>query len=298
MSAFLSAPIRVYDTFSFNGEWIVQLRLKYLFEHVDAFIIVESRYTHSGEKKDVLFKEKYASWFAPYTSKIHWIVIDTFPEMSSKWYQTYKIHDWMKDNHTAWFREAYQRDIAGSFITSTDSNLNHSPYYVHVSDADEIPHIAIFQPNLREQIYKHTLDHTFPLYIEMEFYYYNFHWKKKQSWCRAYLIADRFITEDHPLTYWRIHHRPQYILPSSGWHLSYFMTVPDLQRKLMSFAHRECDQEEWRSEEHIRSCIASGVDLFNRGDTENLEATPMECYHRFPVVFSSYIVDLDKIQDV
>lgn len=286
---------RAYDTFSFNGEWIVQLRLKYLFEHVDAFIIVESRYTHSGEKKEELFKEKYASWFVPYESKIHWIVIDAFPEMTDEWYQQYKVHDWMKNNHESWFREAYQRDIAGKFITA---NLNDTPYYVHVSDADEIPHIAMFQsPDIRQKIYNHSMEQQNPIYLEMEFFYYNFHWKKKQPWYRAYIIADPFINEKQTLTYWRIHHPPKFTMPSSGWHLSYFMTIPDLQRKLISFAHRECDQDKWRSEENIRNCIATGMDLFSRGSMEDLEPTPMESYHRFPKLFSTFIVDLDKLQE-
>ena len=295
MSAFLSTRIRAYDTFSFNGEWIVPLRLQYLTPYVDTFIIVESWYTHSGEKKTELFKEKYASWFVPYASKIHWIVIDEFPEMTTEWFEQYKIHDWMKNNHSAWFREAYQRDIAGSYLS-----LQKEPYYVHVSDADEIPRAELFHPEERQKLYKTmAVQNHVPIYLEMDFFYYNFHWKKKQKWYRAYLIDGNHLTVEKPLTYWRVHHAPSCVLPSGGWHLSYFMSVVDLQRKLMSFAHRECDQEAWRSEEHIKECISSGKDLFNRGEYEALEPTPEEFYlQQFPMCFSTFIADLDKMQDV
>lgn len=291
----VSDKVKVYDTFSFNGEWVVQIRLKYLFPYVDEFVIVESWYTHSGEKKSELFKEKYAEWFEPYTSKIKWIVIEEFPEMTSEWLEQYKIHDWMKDNHSSWYREAYQRDIAGMYIASKKSE---GPFYIHVSDADEIPSTSILQPEIRSQLYKGMEDKgDHPLYLEMEFFYYNFHWKKKQKWYRAYLLKDSYLTTEKTLTYWRVHHPPQYVIPSMGWHLSYFMSISDLQRKLTSFAHRECDQEAWRSVEHIKNCIATGMDLFNRGDMENLEPTPEEMYYKFPVLFSTYIVDLDKLQE-
>ena len=46
----------------------------------------------------------------------------------------------------------------------------------------------------------------------------------------------------------------------------------DIQRKLVSFAHQECNQPQYTSSEHIAKCIASGVDLFNRGGEENLMA--------------------------
>ncbi len=41
----------VYDYVIYNGEPIMEFRLKYLNNYVDKFIIVESIYTHSGNKK-------------------------------------------------------------------------------------------------------------------------------------------------------------------------------------------------------------------------------------------------------
>ena len=41
----------VYDYVIYNGEPIIEFRLKYLNNYVDKFIIVESIYTHSGNKK-------------------------------------------------------------------------------------------------------------------------------------------------------------------------------------------------------------------------------------------------------
>ncbi len=43
----------VYDYVIYNGEPIIEFRLKYLNNYVDRFIIVESIYTHSGIKKTI-----------------------------------------------------------------------------------------------------------------------------------------------------------------------------------------------------------------------------------------------------
>ena len=45
----------VYDYVIYNGEPIIEFRLKYLNDYVDRFIIVESIYTHSGNKKEDFF---------------------------------------------------------------------------------------------------------------------------------------------------------------------------------------------------------------------------------------------------
>ena len=62
--------IWIIDTFPFNGEMVVELRLKHLHKDVDEIIVVESRVTHSGKKKDFLFVERDKSLFAPYLDKV------------------------------------------------------------------------------------------------------------------------------------------------------------------------------------------------------------------------------------
>ena len=50
-----------------------------------------------------------------------------------------------------------------------------------------------------------------------------------------------------------------------GWHLSYFMSLPDMIRKVESFsAAAEVNMEAFKSEEHIRYCMKHHTDLFNR----------------------------------
>ena len=65
------------DSFLFNGEPIVKLRLEYLYNYVDYFYIVESIYTFSGIKKQRYYCDKYIDWFEPYLDKIVFVKIET-----------------------------------------------------------------------------------------------------------------------------------------------------------------------------------------------------------------------------
>jgi len=50
--------IRWIDSFMYNGEKVVELRLEYLYPYVDKFYIYEGRYTHQGKRKEELFLKK------------------------------------------------------------------------------------------------------------------------------------------------------------------------------------------------------------------------------------------------
>lgn len=273
----------VIDTFCFNGEWVVPMRLEYLNDVVDAFVIVESYWTHSGIRKAELFKDRYADWFVPYAHKIHWLVVETFPEMSEEWAARYRSQTWMLNHQPHWFREAYQRDIAGDYIA--DAFRSQPSAIVHVSDADEIPALAVFRPDI--------LEFDSPIYLEEAFYYYNFHWKKPDSWVRAYVVPGRLVSKDASLTEWRVCPKaPSYVLSNAGWHFSYFMTVAELKQKLAAFAHRECDDPRWNSEDHIRQCLTEGLDLFGREGEPLIYTEPSG----FPPLFLTYKERLDERQ--
>jgi Glycosyltransferase family 17 len=278
--------VPVIDTFCFNGEWVVPMRLEYLDPVVDAFVIVESWMTHSGQRKPALFRELYADWFLPYEGKIHWIVLEDFPAMTEEWREKNAVHAWMLGNQESWFRESYQRDVAGDYILERFGKN----CIIQVSDADEIPEAALFKEELKECMVKHPS----PLYLEQAFFYYHFRWQKPYKWYRAYILLGEKLAEN-TLTHWRISHIPKYILPKGGWHFSYFMTPEELQKKLEAFAHRECDQWKWRSVRHIRTCMQMGVDLFERVGEHLVPYNPMSD-REFPAAFMSYVEALTDRQ--
>lgn len=283
--------VKIIDTFPFNGDWIIRMRLEFMFPFVDEFVITESRHTFSGKKKHFLYKDKWADLLKKYKPKIHWIVVDDYPPMTEKWHTLYKDHPWFREEHRqAWFHEHYQRDVAFQYIRD---KYKEDDYIVNVGDVDEVPQVDVFHPEARLAMYEKLKDIQQPLYLEMLFFYYNFYWKKPYNWYRAYLIGKDQLLEKPSLTYWRLMFRPNLVLRHAGWHFSYFMEISDIQRKVRSFSHQEYNDEKWTNVEHIKECIAQGKDLFNRQDKEHL-------VHDGSIVFPEPILsfrgELDYIQ--
>jgi beta-1,4-mannosyl-glycoprotein beta-1,4-N-acetylglucosaminyltransferase len=61
--------MNIIEYILYNGEPIIEFRLKYLNKYVDKFIIVESIYTHSGKRKDDLYYNLNKDIFQEYEIK-------------------------------------------------------------------------------------------------------------------------------------------------------------------------------------------------------------------------------------
>ena len=66
----------IIDCILYNGEPIIELRLEYLYDIVDIFLIIEAGNTFCGKQKEYFF-EKYSSIFDKYRSKIIFINMHT-----------------------------------------------------------------------------------------------------------------------------------------------------------------------------------------------------------------------------
>lgn len=224
--------VKIIDTFPFDGDWVLRMRLEFLFPHVDEFVITESWYTFSGEKKSVLYMDIWADILKEYKSKIHWIVVE----------------DWHFQNHGH-----YQRDAAFSYIHEKYKGME---YIVNVGDVDEIPQVDIFHPDARQTMYAKLMEVKQPLYLEMIYFYYNFYWKKPYNWYKSYIISNDRLDENPSFSYWRDIHHPSLVLKQAGWHFHYFMEVSDIQRRVQT------DTGPVNSS-HIKECIAHGIDIFH-----------------------------------
>ena len=70
--------MNIYDCFMyFDEDMVLDLRLNLLDKHVKKFVITESTYLHSGNKKKLNFDFKN---FSKFKDKIEYIVIDTPPK--------------------------------------------------------------------------------------------------------------------------------------------------------------------------------------------------------------------------
>lgn len=280
--------MKTIDTFPFNGDWILKMRLDHMSPCIDEFVITESWYTYSGKKKDFLYRDRWEDVWRPYASKIHWIILDEKPECTEEWWESYKGKGIQDDHRQAVFSEHYQRDLAVSYI---QEKYHDESYIVHVGDVDEIPSTEVFHPEARKGIYFKLNEMGGPLYLEMLYFYYNFYWRKPYNWYRAYLLNDKHLRKNPSLSHWRAAVMPNYVLKKAGWHLCYFMDIAAIKERIHSLPS---GNEKWADDHHIKECIAQGRDLFDREGNEHL------LHHEetlaLPSVIASYQGELDYIQ--
>ena len=123
--------MKIYDCFIFfDEEVLLNIRLNCLDKFVDKFVIVESRYSHRGEKREPVFD---INKFKKFKDKIVYILLDDLPN------NLYKI----EENDTKAnekiilngnIREFYQRNaILRGLKDSENDDL------IIISDVDEIP---------------------------------------------------------------------------------------------------------------------------------------------------------------
>lgn len=261
---------KVYDSFPYNGEPIVWLRLKVHDPFVDHFYIIESRYTFSGQRKEVLYSEMYKESFQPYLPKITFLILEDYLELDlsfSEWMEKYEglSSDWMIDKE-AWYRENYQREVVQRYLKEATN------YVLIVTDCDEIvrPYVLQELPNMYSEL------SSAPVFLKMDMYNYNFSWYKNLYWELGFVVNDKFL---HSNTFRKTYrsllsvcrmvrtlHIPTEILSidDCGWHCSYFMSLEDIVRKVSSFAHVEFYVPEHLTYEHVDKCIREGKELFGR----------------------------------
>jgi beta-1,4-mannosyl-glycoprotein beta-1,4-N-acetylglucosaminyltransferase len=220
----------VYDVFNYNGEPIVDARIKYLEDAVDHFVVVEGTHTFTGIKKPALYFDSCS--FKDHPKVLFVPVTDVVPG-------------------GAWANEAHQRNAGKQIFGDEDLIL--------CSDADEIPNAGMI-PDLST----HVNRAGGALLLLQDFYYYNFNWKKRQEWPNAFAttgkVLDTYTIQDFR---GRVRHAVK-----CGWHCSYAETADNIRRKIESFSHTECNRPEFTTDEHLRACLETGKDLFNRPDED------------------------------
>jgi hypothetical protein len=218
----------IIDAFPYNGEdFILELRLRLLWDCVDFFCIVESRETFSGNVKERYLLPDFLSRIPHFQSKIIYGQLDKLV------------------GENAWEREYYQRNSLQALCNSIS---NDSIFLL--SDADEIPDpLALIElpsiftknPNsivhFRQQMSYFRLnyilahDSSNPLPGENGRLY---------SWYGTVATHLRLGINPQAIRALRsanYEYQGKMILDNGGWHLSYISNGDRFRQKLMSFAH-------------------------------------------------------------
>jgi Glycosyltransferase family 17 len=113
--------IPIVDLIMFNGEEMAHLRMLYLEDAVDLFVLVESKQTFSGIMKKNYYLDTKSSMFQHLPAKkILQIRIEYFPSQ-------------LRQQNITWEREMYQRDYAVSQILN---QMQHKKFIMLGCDSD------------------------------------------------------------------------------------------------------------------------------------------------------------------
>jgi beta-1,4-mannosyl-glycoprotein beta-1,4-N-acetylglucosaminyltransferase len=265
------------DSFLFNGENIVKLRLEYLYNYVDYFYIVESIYTFSGNKKETYYIDTCKEWFTPYLDKIKFIKIDTklnthpdyfFPDNIKKCFAEEKLQ-------RNYIREILLRDFESQeFILS-------------LCDVDEIFDYTKLES--KEELFQ--ILQTKHILLKMKIYYYKLNYYINDNWEMAFLMSSTMLKQDEykDLDYIRVYKLGSTtIRRNSGWHFTYFMSPEDIQRKLQSFSHSDINRYPFTDIEYLRYIVSTGIDYQQRDDYKFQNLDFDNPIHEYPELFRKY----------
>ena len=236
--------MKIFDCFMyFDEEVVLDLRLNILNEYVDYFVIIESIFTHKGEKRKLLFDPKK---FEKFKEKIIYLVFDQEPS------EIEKINDNDSEDEkskkyilNAAFRENGQRN----FIIKGLQNAENDDL-VLISDVDEIPNL--------EGLNLSTINEKIILFRQDMFYYKfnlrlpNLAWTGTKACKKKHLEKPQWLRniKDRKYPVYRfdvIFSKTKYIdiklIKNGGWHFSNIKTAAQIEHKLKSYLHhREFDE--------------------------------------------------------
>ena len=269
--------MKIYDCFMFYDEdLIIDLRLNILNEHVDKFVVVESKFTHSGEKRKLLFD---ISKFSNFKDKINYIILDHEPSnLETVYYSDSEDKKNSKYIMNALKRENYQRNGISKGLNNANSDD-----LILISDVDEIPNLSKLNTN--------EIDNEIILF-KQNFYYYKFNLKlENMPWlgtkaCKYKILkSPQWLrnVKDKKYPIWRLDvlfSNKKYsnikFIDNGGWHFSNMKTPAEIEKKMRTYLHhREYDINPL-GKEKIEEIIKSKKSIYNlRADmkTEKFDGT-------------------------
>jgi len=231
----------------FDEEVVLDLRLNTLNEFVDYFVIVESIFTHKGDKRELRFDHKK---FEKYKDKIIYLVYEEQPE------GLVKIKDQNSD-HGGYIINALLRENGQRNFISKGLSLADDEDFVLISDVDEIPNLkSINFKNYQKKI----------IQFRQEMFYYKFNlklpnlvWTGTKACKKKNLISPQWLRniKDKKYPFFRLDtyfSKTKYIsvkfIDNGGWHFSNIKSAEEIEHKLKSYLHhREFDINPLNTEE-------------------------------------------------
>ena len=228
----------------FDEEVVLDLRLNTLDRYVDYFVIVDSTFTHRGDRRNLKFKHKK---FEKFKDKIIYLTFDKDPDGIEIVYENDNEGEKSRKYIlNAAKRENGQRDyIINGLQKASSEDL------ILISDVDEIPNLEeINLDDLKEKI----------LMFQQDMFYYKFDlklpnmvWSGTKGCRKKDLLSPQWLRniKDKKYSLFRldiIFSKIKYnnikFINNGGWHFSNIKSPKEIEHKLKSYLHhREFDEE-------------------------------------------------------
>ena len=221
----------------FNEDLVLDVRLNELNPYIDKFVIVESNFTHSGEKKDFNFDIRKYHKFA---NKIIYLKIDQKPKNLIQ-INGEDSEDAIKNKQVenALILENFQRNYIYKGLENFDDND-----FILVSDIDEIPNLSLIDLNLHKNsivLFKQYFFHyKFNLFLD------NFYFFGSKGCIKKKLISPQWLRNVKGKKYSKFRidayfSKKKYnnikIVEKGGWHFTNVMDEEKIIYKLKSYLH-------------------------------------------------------------
>jgi beta-1,4-mannosyl-glycoprotein beta-1,4-N-acetylglucosaminyltransferase len=263
----------IIDCFNFLDEYdLLEGRLKYLWDVVDHFVIIEGNTTFQGNHKEYYFKKAAESGkFFEYRKKIIWCPVDN---TTLNLDFSVKVEGYSKNSPVAKL-ERHQRDAALHILRKFGMED-----LVMTGDLDEVPHkhtVQLVNDYFKRNIY--NID--FCIAPRQICFYYNFNQCMTRPWAGTVIASNYHTISNTPQNL----RDKRFETPGTlgGWHLSYFMSSEKIKEKLESFVHQEYNKEYFKNLGYINGKIKAGEDFLEKDkfipfDINTLPRDMVECF--------------------
>ena len=250
--------MKIYDCTTFYSEHLMMdVRFHAMNDYVEKFIVTESTYSHSGEKKKLNFD---LDNYKKYKDKIIYMIIDKEPEhlISPSENNQYKRMNSIK-----------RIELSYDYMMSEIKKIPENDLII-LSDNDEIPNLnaSQFKKNKSDiYIFKQLFFYyKFNLLYDRMFWFGSKACKKKKlkslSWLR------NLKNKCYP--FWRLDtyfsktkNTNVQIVNNGGWHFTNIMSPEDLYTKMTNFGHHDEFELSGLTPEDLKNKINEGVVFYD-----------------------------------
>ena len=265
--------MKFYDCFIFNNELdLLEIRLKYYWDLIDVFVIVESDTTFSGKEKPFFFEENKER-FKWAESKIKHL--KNYVDRDKLDFDSDTSNNSLDHKTFRWNLETDQRNaLELGYQDAAEED------FIIISDVDEFPKRSILEDIALSNETFHIFGSAEPAMFDLHIHYYYLNAQGPfNATIRGTSVAKkRTLSRGFPPQTQR-YHTPQEIrdyrwvtdrvYSRGGWHFSYLGGVDAIIDKISSFSHTEFDTEKFKNRERIRDLLTAEPqgqmkDLFDR----------------------------------